>query len=370
MTIHIQYTDSKGDACSGLFTHLNLSPALEPHIVSTNGIEIALSDMHRVVVLDGTDALTEQIAALDEQMTPALLALAAQTLQLPEDALVDYGRHQIDEHTKAFKVALKMHEIMALSLRAPEQMESTTRTPAVYQVALGDRTRIGWRFEKMSNARVGSRHKYDHGTVGNQDNLDAQVVAIPPMTSDQTAVYLRNLPQANRPAAMVFLLNSGDLVGGATWIQESTGRFQIHGQLYEPSQIACATPIPDEHSPVWKPKAAAGQPTDLASNPAHGQFVFAWDTDRCQATHAGPYVDFAKFDATGKSNMRFQGSTGAFLGGNPWASKKSWATLETLAKHTMLREFHGLRQHLSQQITVALQAPAADPQPPLNRPKR
>lgn len=349
MTALIQYTAADGDVRSAVIADMSIDERQQIILRTTGGEQLALQALQRPVVLDGADALTEMFYAIERQIAP----------HTATDPVV---LQSMDQQMLPLKIALKMHEIIEMSITQPAQIASKTHTPLVFQVQFDGRARIGWHFEKNELAALGNRVHYDRGlAVSHEKNHDAQVVAAPPMVPAQLQAFLQL--SANEPHHVVLLLQDGQLRGGRAQYRAFDNSFYIDGQSYSADEVACATRLPDEQCPVWQRTVDVG-------NPAHNQEVFAWDNERVRKNHTGSYVDFGTFDATGNSNKRFQGATGPFFDGFPWSSKQSWASMEGIAAQTMLREFHSLQQHLVRKHAVKIDVPGPEASPSTNRPRR
>lgn len=341
MAFTLQYTNLHGERQSKEFIAMGIDPDAKVFMRDDVGTKFPLNELVRPVVLDGTDDLENQIFNLDESMTTKFVETLNNEHDLPLDVLKEQLFKTFDNQVLPLKVSLKMHEIMSDTISSPERMNVGAHIPAVFKVELNGRTRVGWNFARNEDARLGHRSHYDRGlSSSHQKNQDRELIATPPLTVEQTkSLFEKN----DVRIPMVFLLDGGAVLGGVASFNQDLKQFYLGNVMIPEENVVCATQLPEQNSQAWKLKVESG-------DPRNGQYVFAWDSDKVQASHSGRYVDYDKFDATGKSNMRFQGTTGAFFGGLPWATKKSWASTSDIAEHAMLQEFSALRQHLTQTI--------------------
>lgn len=308
----------------------------EVTLSQANGVDIPLSDISSPVLISGSDEVIDMIHTVTEQW------------QRPEDKSPawDYQLADLDYQLLDLKVAIKINEIARHV--AAEQNSLTNRgeipdqmVPVVFKANSDGRLRVGWNFAKLENAKVGHRFHYDHG-VGIHRNEDAEILFAAPLSVLQIQLHCHMYK--SEPVHAYALSKNGEV---------EFCRFQIdhNGQLrmgnsvptIDLNDIVGIGLLPNEQAPVWKPSS---------ERPDNGEKIVAWDTDKLKETYSGPYFDHGAYDASGKSNKRYQGYTGAMVSGEPWSTKQSWCGDKDMVDTLRIHPFIELTNELTNELRL------------------
>lgn len=188
---------------------------------------------------------------------------------------------------------------------------------------------VGWHYTPLMT-QPGERFHYDHG-IGIERNTDGQYLWVAPLTQE---IIQQKITKAHSGKSFeisgLFTYEDGHQELGH--ISSSKLRIDTPPDFYlnrypvlntgAYEHIKAISLLPLESLDIWTP--ASTRPDN------DGDMVMVWDNDKARQSYSGPYFDVAKFDASGKTNKRYQNYGGPMVGGFPWVSIKSYQTIDNL----------------------------------------
>ena len=186
---------------------------------------------------------------------------------------------------------------------------------------------MGWHYAPESTL-AGDRFHYDHGGCV-EENTDGQYLWVCPYNRDDIKDLILNADVDLRKALKgIFRWADGSvtvstLSADTTYVNRPP-TFFIDSAPATPEKlnsIISISCIPTEELDIW---------TATSERPNDGEKIFCWDSDALRYSYSGPYLNCGEFDASGKSNGRFQMYSGPMIGGLTWASQKSWQSVTVI----------------------------------------